>query len=83
MSNNLLVLAVLVFFAASGALAGESLYEEQCGKCHFEDDFADETKEEFKYLVAGIQEGKIRHQPSLANLSDADIEKLAEFFASQ
>jgi cytochrome c553 len=78
------LLAVALFaLAGGGAIAEDSVFEKTCSNCHFEDDFADETKEEIEYMLIGIQEGTIKHNPPLADLSDEEIKKLAEFFASQ
>ena len=76
--------AVALFALAGGtAIADESVFETTCSKCHFEDDFSGESREDIESKITGVRAGNIEHKPSLADLSDEEIEKLAEFFASQ
>ena len=81
-SRSILVVALFAV-AGGGAIADDSLFENTCSECHYEDDFFEESKEEIESMLIGIKEGTTRHKPPLAELSDEDIKKLAEFFASQ
>jgi len=83
MSSRPLFVIALFAFAGGGAIADDSLFETTCSKCHFEDDFAGESKEAIESKLAGVKAGTTEHKPSLADLSDEEIKKLAEFFASQ
>lgn len=69
--------------AADDHGGGEALYQDQCANCHFEDDFSGESVEAIAGMIKGIKAGDIKHNPNLADLSDEDIKKLAEYFASQ
>lgn len=83
MDSKVLLAVALIALAGGGAIADDSLFEKTCSKCHFEDDFAGESKEEIENRLVGIKEGTTEHKPPLADLSDEEIKKLAEFFASQ
>ena len=78
-------LLVIAFFAlaGAGATADDNLFEKTCSECHFEDDFAGESREAIESKLMGVKEGTVKHKPPLADLSDEEIRKLAEFFASQ
>lgn len=74
-------------FLAAPAMAeddgGEALYEEQCAKCHFEDDFTGESEEAIVGMINGIIAGEIDHKSELTGLSEEEIKKLSAYFASQ
>ena len=62
---------------------GMALYEEQCSKCHFEDDFSGESEEAIAGMINGIIAGEVDHKSELTGLSEEDVKKLAAYFASQ
>ena len=74
-------------FLAAPAMAeddgGKALYEEQCAKCHFEDDFTGESEEAIVGMINGIIAGEIDHKSELTGLSEEEIKKLSAYFASQ
>lgn len=74
-------------FLAAPAIAeddgGEALYEEQCAKCHFEDDFTGESEEAIVGMINAIIAGEVDHKSELTGLSEEDIKKLSAYFASQ
>jgi cytochrome c553 len=76
----------LLFFAGAAVAEehdGEALYTEKCAECHFEDDFYDETADAIAAMIGDVKGGAIKHPAKLEDLSDEDIKKLAEYFASQ
>ena len=83
MDRKSLLIIALFAVAGGGAIADDSLFENTCSECHYEDDFYEESKEEIESMLIGIKDGTTRHKPPLTELSDEDIKKLAEFFASQ
>lgn len=78
--------AALLFAAAGWAgdevAAGKAAFEANCGECHYEDDFAGETKEDIAALIKGVVDGKVEHQGDAGELTDEDIAALAAYFAS-
>ena len=57
--------------------------EAKCAECHYEDDFSGEAAEAISAMIGDIKAGKTKHSEDLAGLSEEDIKKLAEYFASQ
>ena len=76
----------LLFFAGTAVAEeqdGEALYNEKCAECHFEDDFSGEAADAIAAMIGDIKGGVTKHPEELAGLSEEDIKKLAEYFASQ
>ncbi len=69
--------------AADGHAGGEAIYQDKCANCHFEDDFAGESAEAIAEMIKGIKAGETKHGADLSGLSDDDIKKVAEYYASQ
>ncbi|MEJ2604921.1 MAG: hypothetical protein P8172_16865 [Gammaproteobacteria bacterium] len=64
--------------------AAKAMFAEQCGDCHYEDDFAGTPKADIKTMLKAVASGETEHDDSvdLSGLSDADIDALAGYFAS-
>jgi cytochrome c553 len=71
------------FAAADDHGGGEAIYLDKCANCHFEDDFSGESAEAIAGMIKGIKSGETKHGADLSGLSDEDIKKLAEYYASQ
>ena len=88
MKGKSIIFAIpLVFFGAAAqagdAGAGEAVYQEACGDCHFEDDFAGSSADDITGMMTAIKDGTTDHKGGdLAGLSDEDIANLAAYFAS-
>lgn len=88
MNRKLGLITLGALFLTGSAIAdghgdGEAVYQDQCANCHFEDDFSGESADAIAGMIKGIKAGDTKHNPKLTDLSDEDIMKLAEYFASQ
>lgn len=88
MQNKLGYVTLGLLLAGGSAMAdahggGEAIYQDQCANCHFEDDFSGESADAIATMIKGIKSGDTKHNPKLTDLSDEDIMKVAEYFASQ
>jgi len=76
----------MLFFAGAAVAEehdGETLYNDKCSECHYEDDFSGEAAEAIAAMIGDIKAGKTKHPEDLAGLSEEDLKKLAKYFASQ
>lgn len=71
------------FAAADDHAGGEAIYLDKCANCHFEDDFSGQSAEDIAAMIKGIKSGETKHGADLSGLSDEDIKKVAEYYASQ
>ncbi len=69
--------------ADGDAEAGKVKFEEDCSRCHYEDDYAEEPEAVIKATIRAIVDGEIKHRGNFADLSDDDIANLAAFLSSQ
>lgn len=80
-------ISISLLFLATAAIAeeqtGEALYVEECSNCHFEDDFSGESAEAIAGMINDIMAGKTEHRTEITGLSEDQVKKLAEYFASQ
>lgn len=76
-----------LLFLAAPAIAeehgGEAMYADQCADCHFEDDFSGEASDAIATMIEEVKAGNTKHPSDLSGLSEEEIKKLAEYFASQ
>ena len=77
----------LAFFGASAFAdghieAGKAVFEENCADCHYEDDFAGESKDDIMALINGVVGGEVEHKADLSGLSEEDLSNVAAYFAS-
>ena len=76
----------MLFFAGAAVAEehdGETLYNDKCSECHYEDDFSGEAAEAIAAMIGDVKAGKTKHPEDLAGLSEEDLKKLAKYFASQ
>lgn len=78
-----IALACSPVFADGDADAGQKQFEEECERCHYSDDFAEEAKSVIAAMIKAIISGETRHRSSLSGFTDEEIANLAEFLASQ
>lgn len=86
---SLIVLA-LAFWTLSATAgddaikSGKAAFETRCAECHYEDDFAGESKESILGMIKGVASGEVEHEgdKALHGLSEQDLANLAAFFAS-
>lgn len=69
--------------ALAGEHGGEGLYGDKCADCHFEDDFSGESADAIAALIDEVKAGNTKHPADLAGLSEEEVRKLADYFASQ
>lgn len=88
--NKLRLMTVTTFalacspaFAEGDADAGQKQFEEECERCHYSDDFAEEAKSVIVAMIKAIVSGETRHRSPLTGFTDEEIANLAEFLASQ
>ncbi len=62
--------------------AGKAAFEATCATCHYQDDFAGESKDSILGMIKGVASGEVEHEAELKGLSEEDIANLASFFAS-
>lgn len=70
-------------FADGDADAGKELFEEECARCHYEDDFIEEAESVVVAMIKAIISGETRHRSSLKGFTDEEVANLAAFFESQ
>ena len=87
MRKTLGIVSLGMLFFAGAAVAEEhdveTLYNDKCSECHYEDDFSGEAAEAIAAMIGDVKAGKTKHPEDLSGLSEEDIKKLAEYFASQ
>ena len=87
MRRTLGIVSLGMLFFAGAAVAEEqdveTMYKDKCSECHYEDDFSGEAAEAIAAMIGDVKAGKTKHPEDLSGLSEEDIKKLAEYFASQ
>ena len=87
MRKTLGIVSLGLLFLGGAAVAeehdGATLYNDKCAECHYEDDFSGDAAEAIAAMIGDVKAGKTKHPEDLAGLSEEDIKKLAEYFASQ
>ena len=78
-----IALACSPVLAGGDADAGQELFEAECARCHYEDDFVEEADSVVVAMIEAIISGETRHRSSLKGLTDEEVANLAAFFASQ
>ena len=78
-----IALACSPAFAGGDADAGKEVFEADCQRCHYEDDYAHEAESVVVAMIQAIRSGETRHRPPLKDITDEEIANLAAFFASQ
>ena len=79
-------LGMLIFVGACVAdkeQIGETLYNDKCAECHFEDDFSGKAAKTIAAMIEDVKAGETMHLQDLADLGEEDIKQLAEYLASQ
>ena len=69
-------------YAGGDVEAGKVIFENICSECHYEDDFAGETKEDILALVKGVAGGEVEHKGDLSSLNEEDLKNIAAYYAS-
>ena len=69
-------------FANGDAEAGKEQFEDQCERCHYEDDYAEEPEAVIQAKIQAIVDGETRHRGDFSDLTEEEVANLAAYFAS-
>ena len=67
--------------AGEGAAAGKEKFETLCERCHYPDDYAEESESVIEAMILAIMSGETKHRGDFSDLSKEDAANLAAFFA--
>jgi cytochrome c553 len=68
--------------AAGEAEAGSAIFDDNCGSCHYEDDFAGKSSEEILGMIKAQAAPDSKHKADLSSLGEEEMADIAAFFAS-
>jgi cytochrome c553 len=85
LTTMMMVLPLAIFSAA--ALAGDAAAgktkAESCMDCHAGEDFEGMSKAEIAAAIRAAMKGDVKHPPGLDEISEADVNDVAAYFAAE
>ncbi len=81
---TLIAMAIGSMAMAEGdAEAGKTTFADNCSRCHYEDDFAEEADSVLGPLLQAIFNKEIRHRAGFSGLTEEDVMNLTAYLAEQ
>jgi mono/diheme cytochrome c family protein len=82
LSTLALTLGITAALAGGDSGAGEVVFEEKCGECHYEDDFSGKSEADILAMVQSVVSGETEHEEGPPEINDAEMVNVSAYFAS-